>query len=277
MNKEKLSSLWDSYKIAIEIAGENSYLVKKCYLYFVLSFIFQGLAFAFFYPLLNNIFANSFNLNDTLFWFLVILVLSIFSFIFRWKASNFNFSGDLVDITHNLRVKLGEKMKSMPLQKLSQYRSGELNSILAQNVDDCVLHIGIIAGMLFEVMIIPLVIVVATFFIYPSLAFALLIAIFIALPIYKWYRSGNQWEKINSAKAHAILEANTIEYIQGLSVLKATNKVGANCQTLQKSIKDVRNIQKKRSSCLIYSYGFNEYLYRVYIFKCFSFWFTFNN
>jgi len=245
MSKEKIPSLLDSYKIAIEVAGENAYLVKRCYVYYILSFVFQGLAFAFFYPLLKNIFANSFNLNMTLFWFLVILILSIFSFIFRWKATSFNFSDALVDITHNLRVKLGEKIKSMPLQKLYQYRSGELNSILAQNVDDCVLHIGIIVGMLFEVIVIPLVIIAATFFINPSLAFALLISIFIALPIYKWYRSGNHWEKVTSAKAHSTLEANIVEYIQGLSVLKATNKVGANAKTLQNSIKDVRNIQKK--------------------------------
>jgi len=245
MSKEKISSFWDSYKIAIEVADKNAYLVKRCYLYYILSFVFQGLAFAFFYPLLNNIFANSFNLKITLFWFLVILILSVFSFIFRWKASSFNFSDALVDITHNLRVKLGQKIKSMPLQKLYRYRSGELNSILAQNVDDCVLHIGIIVGMLFEVMVIPLVIVVATFFINPSLAFALLISLFIALPIYKWYRSGNHWEKVTSAKAHCLLEANIVEYIQGLSILKATNKVGANCKTLQNSIKDVRNIQTK--------------------------------
>ncbi|OCL85434.1 hypothetical protein AAX27_02141 [Aliarcobacter thereius] len=188
MSKEKISSFWDSYKITLEVAGNNAYLIKRSYLYFILSFIFQGLAFAFFYPLLNNIFASEFNLNSTLFWFFTICFLTIFSLIFRWKASHFNYSGDLVDTTHNLRVKLGEKIKSMPLQKLYQYRSGELNSILAQNVDDSVLHMGIIAGMFFEVVVIPLVIILATFFINPTLSIALIIAIFLSIPIYKWYR-----------------------------------------------------------------------------------------
>ncbi|OCL85289.1 putative multidrug export ATP-binding/permease protein [Aliarcobacter thereius] len=245
MSKEKISSFWDSYKITLEVAGNNAYLIKRSYLYFILSFIFQGLAFAFFYPLLNNIFASEFNLNSTLFWFFTICFLTIFSLIFRWKASHFNYSGDLVDTTHNLRVKLGEKIKSMPLQKLYQYRSGELNSILAQNVDDSVLHMGIIAGMFFEVVVIPLVIILATFFINPTLSIALLIAIFLSIPIYKWYRKGAKWEKIEGAKAHARLEADTVEYIQGLPVLRAVNQVGSNAKNLQKSIENVRNIQKK--------------------------------
>jgi len=245
MSKEKISSFYSSYKITLEIAGANAPLIKRSYFYFIVSFMFQGLAFAMFYPLLNNIFASSFNLNDTLFWVLIIILLSIGSFIFRWKATYFNFSGDLVDTTHNLRVKLGEKIKSMPLQKLYQYRSGELNSILAQNVDDSVLHMGIIAGMFFEVAVVPLVIIIATFFINPTLAFALIIAIFMALPIYKWYRNGTKWEKVEVTKAHATLEANTVEYIQGLPVLRAVNQVGVNAKNLQESIKEVREIQKK--------------------------------
>ncbi len=245
MNNKKISSFWDSYKITLEVAAENAPLIKRSYLYFIISYIFQGLVFAFFYPLLNNIFASEFNLSKTLFWFFTIVFLAIFSLIFRWKASHFNYSGDLVDTTHNLRVKLGEKIKNMPLQKLYQYRSGELNSILAQNVDDSVLHMGIIAGMFFEVAVVPLVIIVTTFFINPILAIALFIAIFLSLPIYKWYRNGTKWEKREGAKAHATLEADTVEYIQGLPVLRAVNQVGINAKNLQKSIEDVRNIQRK--------------------------------
>ena len=245
MTKEKTSSFWDSYKITLEIAQNNNHLIKRSYLYFIISFIFQGLAFAFFYPLLNTILNNNFDLNNILFWFTTIVILSFISFIFKWKASNFNYSGDLVDTSHELRIKLGEKIKTMPLQKLYTYRTGELNSILASDVDASVLHMGIIAGMFFEVIIVPVVIIIATFFIEPLLAITLLIAIPLSFPIYKYSREKTKWEKTEVIKANASLESDTIEYIQGLPVLRAVNQIGKNAQQLQKSILNVREIQKK--------------------------------
>ena len=245
MNKEKISSFWNSYKITLEVAKGKESLIKRSYLYFIISFIFQGLAFAFFYPLLNTIFSDNFDLNKTLFWFGVIVLLSLFSFIFKWLASNFNYSGDLVETTHDLRVRLGEKIKTMPLQKLYSYRTGELNSILASDVDASVLHMGIIAGMFFEIAIVPFVIIVATLFIDPILAIALLIAIPLSIPIYKWSRKETKWEKTEVTKANATLEADTVEYLQGLPVLRAVNQIGLNAKQLQKSIATVREVQKK--------------------------------
>lgn len=151
-------------------------------------------------------------------------------------GSQFQYSKDIIEITHNLRVKLGEKIKTMPLQSLYKYRTGELNSILAQNVDDSILHMGIVSGMFFEVAIIPIVIIIATFFIDVSLAFALLIAFPLAIPIYTWSRKKTKWDKTQGANAHATLEADIIEYIQGLPVLRAVNQVGKNANNLQKSI-----------------------------------------
>ena len=245
MNKEKISSLWDSYRIILEISKNKKHLVKKSYLYFIISFIFQGLAFVFFYPLLNTIFSDNFDLNKTLSWFGVIILLSLFSFIFKWLASDFNYSKDLVEITHNLRVNLGEKIKKMPLEKLYSYRTGELNSILANDVDTSVLYMGMLAGMFFETTVIPFIIIVATFFINPILAIALLIAIILSIPIYKWSRKASKWEKIEVSKANATLEADTIEYLQGLPVLRAVNQIGLNSKQLQKSILNVKEAQEK--------------------------------
>ncbi len=245
MSNEKVSSFKESYDITLKIADKSASLVKKSFLYFIIAYIFQGLAFAFFFPLLNSIFTNDFNLNNTLFWFGIITILSFFSFIFRWLASDFQYSKDIVQITHDLRNKLGEKIKTMPLQSLYKYRTGELNSILAQNVDESILHMGIVSGMFFEVAIVPIVIVIATFFIDPAMALALLIALPIAVPVYKWSRKKTKWDKTQGAKAHATLEADTVEYIQGLPVLRAVNQVGENAQNLQKSIGILREVQKK--------------------------------
>ncbi len=243
MNKK--TSFLDSYKMTLEIAEKNALFVKRSYIYYILASISQGLAFAFFYPLLSTIFSQSFNLENTLFWFFIVTIFSIFSAIFKWLGSNFSYSGELTKTTHDLRIKLGEKIKSIPLQKLYKYRTGELNSILAQKVDESVLTMGIIAGMFFEATIVPIVVVITTFFINPTLGFVLIIAFFIAIPIYSWSRRKGKLEKSEVSIAHSNLEANTVEYLQGLTVLRAVNQVGANAKTLQKSIKKLKDIQKK--------------------------------
>ncbi|QKF82735.1 ABC transporter ATP-binding protein [Halarcobacter ebronensis] len=245
MNQDKSISFKQSYKISLELAGKYSKLVKKSYMYYILSFIFQAIAFLLFYPLLNAIFAKEFSLENSLIWLSAIVVLSLISFIFKWLATNFQYSGDLVEVTHSLRVKLGKKIKSMPLQSLYKYRTGELNSTLAQNVDDSVLHMGIVAGMALETIVIPIVLVIGTFIIDFKMGIALLVAIPIAIPIYNWSRKKTKWEKEEGAKAHATLEADTIEYLQGLTVLRSINQIGENATTLKKSIVTVREVQKK--------------------------------
>lgn len=245
MNKEKINSFWQTYQISLEVAQDKAPLIKRIFLFYILSSILQGLTFALFYPLLNSIFSENRNFDEIIFYFLLISGISLISFVFKWLASDFNYSENLVAITHKLRLNLGEKLKTIPLQELYKYRTGELNSILAQNVDEAVLHLGIVAGMFFEAIIIPLVVVLTTFFINPLLSFIFLLGFILAIPIYKWGRLKSKHEKKEVVNSHAKLEADTIEYIQGLAVLKAINQVGKNAKNLQNSIKEVRKIQKE--------------------------------
>ena len=241
---QEVSTLAQSYKTTIDIADVKASALKKSYLFYILSFITRGLAFAFFFPLLEVIFNEVFILNDALFWFVSIVLTTIVSLSFHWLALYFNYSTDLTDVTHNLRIKLGQKIKTMPLQKLNKYRTGELNSILATSVDHSVLHMGIVAGMGLEAFIVPVVIVLATFFINVNMALAMLIVFPLAIPIYKWSRGQNKKEKVENAKVHSVLEADTVEYLQGLPVLRSINQVGKNAKNLQDSIAKAREVQK---------------------------------
>lgn len=242
--KQDVPSFAQSYKTTIEIAGEKATALKRSYLFYTLSYINRGIAFAFFFPLLNTMFDKQFVINDAFLWFSAIVIFTIISVFFNWLALNFNYSTDLTDVTHNLRLKLGKKIKTMPLQRLNQYRTGELNSILAANVDHSVLHMGIVAGMGLEAFVVPVIIILTTFFINVKMALAMLIALPLSIPIYKWSRSKTKNEKSNNIKVHSTLEADTVEYIQGLPVLRSINQVGANAKNLQKSIKEARDVQR---------------------------------
>lgn len=240
----KISSLMQSYKITLRIAGNKKAKLQGSFLSFIISYVFQGLAYALFYPLLQVLLEKNLVLDEALFYLGMIILSTLLSVAFRWHALNFSYASDLTDITHDLRMNLGSKIKTMPLQKLNKYRTGELNSILAQNVDDSVLHMGVVAGMAFETFVVPLIIIIATFFIDPRMAFAIILALPLSYPIYKWSRNKTKKEKADNLTAHASLEADTVEYLQGLPVLRSINQVGENSIRLQESIARVREVQR---------------------------------
>lgn len=242
--KQSFSSILESYKISLEIAGDYASSFNKSLLLFILAFGAQGLVFACFYPLLSTIFVDDFDLNSSLFWFCIMILLSLASMLFKWQAHNFDYSGDLISVTHNLRVDLGKKIKTMPLQNLYRKRTGELNSTLGGNVDESVIHMGAVAGMFLEVVVVATVILFATFFIDYRMSIAIVLAIIIAAPFYRWKRVASIKEKSSSAKIHASLEADIIEYIQGLPALKAINRAGDNAENLHDSIAKAREVQK---------------------------------
>ena len=163
MKKNKISSFKEFYEISLNIAGKYGYLLKRSYIYFIISYIFQGLSFSFLFPLLNIVFTPESDFNKIYFWLMIVIVLSSLSFIFKWLASSFEYSKEIIEVTHDLRVNLAQKIKTIPLQRLYRYRTGSLNAILSQNVDESVLHMGVVAGIFFEATIVPIVILVAVF------------------------------------------------------------------------------------------------------------------
>lgn len=243
--KIKFASIYEVYKITLELSGEYVNSFKKSLLLFTLSFIAQGLAFSMFYPFLKALFATTLIINDIWLYFILMLFFSGISFIAKWKGHDFDYAGNIVEITHDIRTKLGISLRTMPLEKLSSYKTGELNAVFSSNVDEAVLHMGMMASLFLQIVIVPFTIVIATFIVDYRLALIMLILFPLAIPLYAWKRKVAIEEKTQFATENASLEAGFIEYIQGLPVLRAVNQVGTNAQNLQSSIKNVKDIQKQ--------------------------------
>ncbi|PIE74128.1 MAG: hypothetical protein CSA19_01360 [Deltaproteobacteria bacterium] len=209
---------------------------------YVLANITQGIAYALFFPLLGCFFGGTFILNEALGWFFALLLLSVISLVLYWYGISFH-PDNISQIIHEVRVKLGNKLKTMPLQILSSYRTGELNNTLAQNVDESVMMQGTVAGMFASSFILPLTVILCVFFIDIRMGFTLLVAFPFLIPLYRFSRNQSRKGKKASIAANKNLEADTLEYLQGLSVLRSVNKVGENSQRLLSSIDTVKKVQ----------------------------------
>ena len=245
MKKNQFASIWAIYRLTLELAGDRAPGFKKSLVFFTLAFIFQGLAFSMFYPFLLAMFADTMSLSDVMLYLGLMTLFSVFSFWAKWRGHDFDYTGNIVDVSHALRTKLGVALREMPLEELSTYKTGELNSIFSSNVDEAVLHMGMVASMFLQIVVVPVTLIIVTFFVDWRLAVLMLVMLPFAMPLYSWKRRESKEDKSEFNKANAVLEADFIEYIQGLPVLKAANRIGVNAKKLQDSITQVKIVQKQ--------------------------------
>ncbi|MEI8633561.1 hypothetical protein P4S72_18775 [Vibrio sp. PP-XX7] len=87
---------------------------------------FTGAAFACLYPIFTAVLQGE--MTQASHWMFFITALSVCSLGCRWYGQGFEFNGNQVRSTHELRLTLGEQLRRVPLQTLQQSRSGEMNA-----------------------------------------------------------------------------------------------------------------------------------------------------
>ena len=245
MKTNKFTSAYGIYKLTLRLSGEYADDFKKSLVYFTIAFITQGLAFGMFYPLLKRMFADEIIISEVLTCLGIMILFSVVSLATKWKGHNFDFKGKIVDVVYALRTKLGISLRKMPLEKLSAYKTGDLNAIFSSNVEESVMLMGMIASMIAQLLFVPTTIIVVTLFVDFRLGLLMMVLFPLAIPLYYRIRNVNIDDKMEFNRANADLEAGFIEYIQGLPVLRTVNKTGLDAENLQAAIKHVRSTQKQ--------------------------------
>jgi len=244
-SNKKPTTIMASYRAGQTIAGENGPEYKRSMLLFIAAFTAEGLAYLCFFPLLSCLSGDAPLVGGAVLWLGVMIMLAAVELSCRWYGHDFDFKGTIVDVAHRLRLNLGEKLKSMPQEKLYSYKTGTLNNILSVGVEYSVLSMGIVSSIMIQTVIPPVLLIVATFVIEWRLAAAMLVLFCIAVPVQKWQRSGSSRGKTACAKALAQVESDVLEYVQGLPVLRSTNQTGERSAGLQTSLRNHKKEQTK--------------------------------
>lgn len=242
----KNRNFYELFKMFLQIAGEEKKTYLKSFMSGVGAIIFTGLIYASFYIFFENL--NAKNLQKTYEIFIIMSIFFILFLILKFKSSAYDHgftSGNFVDVGHNLRQKLGRKLASAPLNLIAKYKTGHLNAVFSSNVNEAVMFVNMVPLMALEPAIVGVIFIVATFFLSVKLAILMLIMLPICMILYKFRRKLAIEEKSEFINANAQLEAQIIEYIQGIGVLRCVNKTGENASKLIQSIDEVRQIQIK--------------------------------
>ncbi len=92
-------------------------------------------------------------------------VAAIVTLVLRWYGTGFEYRGHLAQATHELRLRLGEQLRRVPLEKLQRGRAGEMNALLLGSVDENLNYVIAIANILLLTIVTPLTASLATLWI----------------------------------------------------------------------------------------------------------------
>ncbi|UTV29806.1 ABC transporter ATP-binding protein [Photobacterium atrarenae] len=235
-------SWWEIWKRLIEISHVyGPKLVQSMWL-LVLAALLQGGALACIMPLFVAVFTTQ-DAQLVFFWLGVMTVLMLLSSAARWGAQGFDFRGDMAQNTHQLRTRLGEKLRIVPLETLKDKRAGEVNATLLGNVDENMAYTLTIANMLLNALLCPFVVAVFTLYYDWRLGLLLMLIFPTLIPLYRWLAPRFSRGVDNYVAAHQQMNANILEYTQGIQVMRATGCVGEKAERLQESLAYLEKVQ----------------------------------
>lgn len=209
----------------------------------IASAIVQGIMFAMLYPLFHELIypdENSIRRLVILGGILVGLVLIDAALRFIINRSDWE---SYIVAGHELRIKLGEQLRRIPLEDLNDRRVGELNVALSGHVDYVVMVLSGLYNIVLYTIIAPVTTLLITLFVDWRLALALGLIFPFVIPLYRRIRVLSAYGFRASGEAHETVTSNLIEYAQGLGVLRATRQVGPQSVRLQDSLENLRQKQ----------------------------------
>lgn len=242
MSQPRTTPWRETYHQLQRSAGSHAPALRTSLRRFLIAAVLQGLALACLFPLFTAI-LNADQHAVALRWLVVMTVLMAGATLARWRAQSFEYDGQLASATHELRTRLGEQLRRVPLEYLQDRRAGEINSTLLGNVDENLYYSLTIINIILLALVTPLVTALATLAIDWRLGLVLLLVFPAIIPLYRWRRPVFGRGMRLLAEAHQRMNAEIVEYAQGLPSLRAARSEGEKAERLQASFAHLEQIQ----------------------------------
>ena len=178
-------------------------------------------------------------------WLLGMTCLGVTSLAARWWAQRFDYGGDMVETTYELRTALGEQLRRVPLLQLQDRRSGEVHATLLGSVDEHLSYLLTIATMITHALIPPVVVALAALCYDLRIGLMMLLVFPLLIPLYRWRRPAFSRGMRVLAEAQQKTSADILEYTQGLPVLRSAGCTADKAQALQASIRHLDTVQSQ--------------------------------
>ena len=241
---QRVKSLWQTYHALFVAAQQQQSAFLRCLAFAALSATLFGVAIGLLYPLLLALEQTEAGQSAVIFWSVLCGGLLVTSLLFRIWAEYYDTKGDSFLATYQLRRQLGEKLRRVSLAVLSGFRAGELSAVAIQSINEATNYAFSLISILIYGIVTPVSAALCLCFF--DYRFGLLIFIIFPLivPLYLWRRKAFRRGFSILTEANQRLKGETIEFVQGLEILKSTGQTENKQHIFNRVIEDVANIQR---------------------------------
>ncbi|MBN3154583.1 ABC transporter ATP-binding protein, partial [Pectobacterium brasiliense] len=181
--------------------------------------------------------------HETAIWLGLMTFLSLLTLALRWYGQGFEYRGQLAAATHELRMRLGEQLRSMPLTTLQSARAGDINALLLGSVDENLNYMLAIVNQLLLAIVTPVVIALVMLMVEWRLGVSLLLIFPAIALLYRWRRPAFAHTMQALAEANQQTSADIVEYVQGLAVLRTSCQQAERTSALRQRFQHLQQIQ----------------------------------
>ena len=238
----QLFAWWHTYRQLERVTGSQSRLFRRCCVSLLAAAVAQGGALACLFPLLSA-FTHAAASREIAMWLILMTLLSLLTLVLRWYGQGFEYRGQLAAATHELRMRLGEQLRSMPLTTLQSARAGDINALLLGSVDENLNYMLAIVNQLLLAIVTPVVIALVMLMVEWRLGVSLLLIFPAIALLYRWRRPAFAHTMQALAEANQQTSADIVEYVQGLAVLRTSCQQAERTSLLRQRFQHLQQIQ----------------------------------
>jgi ATP-binding cassette, subfamily B, bacterial IrtB/YbtQ len=232
-----------TYHNMILVAGDYAAPFRRTLLYAVTAAILQAAGWIMTLPLFSLLLSpGALPIGEIANWLLVLTALLVVEGFVRWREMAFVYDY-WHRVTEALRLRLAGRLRGMPLERLALRKSGDLATILGNNVAFAATALSSLATLAIQLMVVPVVLLLLVFTLDWRLGALLLVGCLLILPlILRARREASQdFQRVDEADAAA--SAAIVEYVQGQAMLRASGRAGAQAPCLRQVFAHQHQVQ----------------------------------
>ena len=226
-------------KKLFEIAGKNRNKVIQGTVLKVVESGFKGAPLIFVWLTLNELFSASINIQKVILLSFGLAACYVLQAVFHYWTDAVNYPTCL-RIVGDLRIRLGEHIRKLPMGFYSERQAGDLNKVINEDVQNIHALPNHIYPQLVSAIALPTFIALFLLFLDWRMALATISVIPAAMVIL--FKSQPLFKRLARLRAKAAAEANSriIEYIQGIGVIKAFGQIGERFKKFEMAVADYK-------------------------------------
>lgn len=214
------------YHTMMAVAGDYAAPFRRTLRCALLAALLQAMGWTITVPLFSQLLPSSPSIaGETSRWLLLLITLLVLEGLVRWQEMAFAYDY-WHRVTEALRMRLAQRLRAMPLEQLARRKSGDLATILGNNVAFAATTLSSLATLAIQLIIVPVILLLLIFMLDWRLGTLLLLGCLLVAPLIIQVRLNASSEFQHIDEADATASAAIVEYVQGQAMLRASGRTG---------------------------------------------------